>query len=161
MGVFHDGTGSATDEFASLVEVQGTATYRGSAAGNFALDSGTGGAFTATATLEVDFGGSTEPGTVEGTVDEFTVDGEMKPWSVELQAAAIIGSDGAIRAGGGSTALTYWTVDEETAANAAIWSGQFHDVNEDWVPSVATGTFEAVHGDTRRMSGAFGTNLQP
>ena len=160
VGVFHDGAGSAADEFANLVALEGSATYRGPAAGNFALDRQTGGEFTATATLEVDFGDGTETGTVEGTVDGFTVGGEEKHWSVELQAAGI-GADGAIAAGGNATALTYWTVDDDRAANAATWSGRFHDVNEDQVPSVATGMFEAVHGDTGRMSGAFGATLQP
>lgn len=160
LGVFHDGVGSAADEFADLVALEGTATYRGPAAGHFALGGQTAGEFTATATLEVDFGDDAGPGTVEGTVDGFTVGGKEMPWSVELQAAAI-SPGGAIAAGGNATALTYWTIDENRGASAATWSGRFHDANEDQVPAVATGMFEAVHGDSGRMSGAFGTTLQP
>ena len=63
--------------------------------------------------------------------------------------------------GGVATALTYWTVVGEKAANVATWSGRFQDMGEDRVPKVATGTFEAVHGETARMTGAFGTTRQP
>ena len=49
---------------------------------------------------------------------------------MELQAAGV-GADGAIAADGNATEVTFWTVDEEKAANAAIWSGRFHDVNKD------------------------------
>ena len=158
VGVVHGGEGGATDEFADLAAQEGTATYRGPAAGQFALGE-TAGDFTATATLEADFGDGTATGTVTGTVDGFMADGVSMPWSVELRAAAI-GADGAIATGGGATALTYWTVGGDRAANAATWSGRFHEVGEDRIPKVATGTFEAVHGETARMTGAFGTTRQ-
>ena len=163
VGVFHAGAGAAADEFADLAALQGTATYRGPAAGQFAvipqIGAASAGAFTATAALEVDFGGAADAGAVTGTVDGFTVEGEAMPWSVELGAAQIF-ADGRIAAGAAGSAATVWTVDGRAAANSATWSAHFHDVNADRVPTVATGTFEALYDDVGRLTGAFGTTLQ-
>ena len=158
VGVFHGGAGGAEDEFADLAAQEGTATYRGPAAGQVALGAAAG-AFTATATLEADFGDGTARGTVRGTVGGFRVGGASMPWSVELRAAAI-GADGTIATGGVATALTYWTVAGDKGAKAATWSGRFHEVGADRIPKVATGAFEAVHGETARMTGASGTTRQ-
>lgn len=159
VGLFHRGTGGATDEFTDLPALQGTATYTGPAAGLFAItpqpgDASAGG-FTATVTLEADFGDGTDLGTVEGSVDDFMVNGQAKDWSVEMQAARI-DTDGAITPGSTDTALTYWTIGDTKAQTTATWSGQFHDVDDDRTPVVATGRFEAVHGNVGRMIGAFG-----
>ena len=160
-GAFHGGVGGDPQEFANLRALQGPATYRGPAAGKFIidpqLDDATAGDFTASATLRVDFGDDTDPGTVAGTVDHFMVNEVAMPWSVELRSASI-GADGAIAAG-----ATVWSIEgrEGAAGGSPTWSGQFHDVDQDQVPSVATGTFESVFGDIGRMSGAFGTNRQP
>lgn len=158
VGVFHAGAGAAADEFADLAALQGTATYRGPAAGQFVIipqiGSASAGAFTASAELAVDFAGAADAGAVTGTVDGFRVDGEAMPWSVELQAAQIQ-ADGRIASGD-----TVWTVDARAAANTAAWSGQFHDVNADRVPTVATGIFDALYDDVGRLTGAFGTTLQ-
>ena len=159
IGAFHSGTGGAADEFADLPALQGTATYTGPAAGLFAIDPQPGdpsaGDFTATVTLEADFGDGTDLGTVEGSVDGFMVNGQARDWSVEMQSARI-GADGTIAPGGTDTALTYWTIGETKAQTTATWSGQFHDANPNGLPVVATGQFEAVHGDVGRMIGAFG-----
>ncbi len=159
IGLFHGGAGGATDEFADLAALQGPATYTGPAAGKFAILPQPGGAragdFTATVTLVAAFGDSTGLGTVTGSVDAFTVDGETEPWSVELQAARI-GADGSIAPGGTDTALTYWTIGDTKAVATATWSGQFHDANPNGLPVVATGRFEAVHGEAAHMVGAFG-----
>ena len=163
VGPFHRGIGGATDEFADLPALQGEATYTGPAAGLFAIipqpGDASAGDFTATVTLEADFGDRTNPGTVEGTIDGFVVNGRPQDWSVELQAAQI-GMQGAITSGGTATALTYWTIDDTTAQTTATWSGQFHDVDDDRTPVVATGQFEAVHGNIGRMIGAFGAQRQ-
>ena len=95
-----------------------------------------------------------------GTVEGFAVDGQAMPWSVELQAARI-GTHGAIAAGEGDTALTWWTIDGRRGETPARWGGRFHDADGEGVPAVATGTFEAVHGTIGYMSGAFGTRRQP
>ena len=163
VGLFHRGTGGAADEFADLPALQGTATYIGPAGGLFAITSQPGdasaGDFTATVTLEADFGDGTDLGTVEGSVDDFMVNGQAKDWSVELQAARI-GADGEIASGNTDTALTYWTIGDTKAQTTATWSGQFHDADDEGTPVVATGQFEAVHGNVGRMIGAFGTTRQ-
>lgn len=163
VGLFHRGTGGAADEFADLPALQGTATYSGPAAGLFAIvpqpGDASAGDFTATVTLEADFGDGTDLGTVEGSVDDFMVNGQAKDWSVELQAARI-GTQGAITPGNTATALTYWTIGDTKAQTTATWSGQFHDTDDDRAPVVATGRFEAVHGNVGRMIGAFGAKRQ-
>ena len=160
-GAFHAGQGGDPQDFASIATLQGTATYSGPAAGMFVIDpqigDATAGDFTASATLEVDFGDTTDRGTVAGTVNGFMVDGEAMPWSVTLQSAGIA-ADGAIAADGGDTAGTVWSIDGRagTATGSPTWGGQLHDVDEDQVPNVATGTLESVFGDIGRMVGAFG-----
>lgn len=159
-GAFHAGVGAAAGEFASLAQLQGTATYRGPAAGMFALQpqgaTATWGEFTARATLEVDFGNDVVPGTVEGTVSDFRVDGRptSSSWSVTLGEARI-GADGGIAAGG-----TAWSIDGTAgpvpSSPQPEWRGQLHDVNAEGVPGAATGVFEAAYGEVGRMVGAFG-----
>ena len=162
-GVFHGGAGGAADEFANLAALQGTTTYSGPVAGMFALQRPLGAAeagdFTATAALEVDFGDGAAPGTVEGTVSDFIVKGRAKDWSVALESAAI-GTHGTISAGGTDTALTRWTIAETEAETTGTWSGRFHEADMDRTPTVATGTFDAVHGAIGRMTGAFGAARQ-
>ena len=159
VGSFHRGIGGATDEFTNLTALQGRATYAGPAAGLFAIEPQSGeasaGDFTATVTLEADFGDRTDPGTVEGTIDDFMVNGQAEDWSVELQAAQI-GTHGAIIFGNTATALTYWTIGDTKAQTTATWSGQFHEAGADSTPVVATGQFEARHGNIGRMIGVFG-----
>ena len=76
----------------------GSATYRGGAAGKYALSSSTGGTndaghFTATATLEADF----EKAEVTGTIDRFMgADGQSRDWTVELKKSALF-NDGTVR----------------------------------------------------------------
>ena len=163
VGAFHGGEGEATDEFANLAALQGTATYGGPAAGQFAIQREGGaseaGAFEATATLAVDFGDVAAPGTMSGEVTDFIVGDAEKDWSVALGAAAI-GTHGAIGPGGAHTALTRWTIGDDTAETTAAWSGRFHDADRDSTPTVATGVFDAVHGTIGRMTGAFGTTRQ-
>ena len=166
VGAFHGGVGGGAQEFADLPAVQGAATYSGPAVGKFVIDPQIGAAsagdFTASTTLEVDFGDDTDPGTVTGTVDGFVVNGEAMPWSVELQSAGI-GANGAIGASNNDPARTVWSIDERDGGTAAsaTWSGRFHDVDENRVPRVATGAFESVYGDLGRMIGAFGTSGSP
>ncbi len=162
-GAFHAGEGGAADEFASLASLQGTATYRGPAAGMFALQpqgaTASAGEFTARATLEVDFGDSASPGTVAGTVSNFTVDGSGMPWSVMLGSARI-SAGGGIGAGGTDAARTVWSIDGTTgpapSSRSPVWRGQLHDADDEGVPGAATGVFEAAYGEVGHMIGAFG-----
>ena len=163
IGAFHDGEGTAQNEFANLAALAGMATYRGPAVGQFAIQREAGlaeaGEFTATAKFDMDFGDGTSLGTVTGKVDEFTVDGVEKDWSVDLGSAAI-DTQGMISSGSTNTALTRWTIGDVTPATTATWSGRFHDTDRDQTPTVATGRFDAVHGTIGRMTGAFGATRQ-
>ncbi len=169
IGTFHGDVGDAPD-FTALPTLQTRqdkpALYRGPAVGQFVLNPQIGaaqaGEFTAEATLSVDFGDDAALGTVTGTVDDFTVEGEAVNWSVELQSAAI-GADGGITSDDTThQARTGWAIDGEqgTLTDSSQWSGQFRDVKGNQVPNVATGTFEATYGALGRLSGAFGTTAE-
>ena len=165
IGVFHGSVADGPPDFTMLPTLQGTATYTGPTVGNFFINPQLGAAqagdFTADATLEVDFGDDSTLGTVTGIVDRFMVDGTLQPWSVELQSAAIT-SDGAIAAGGTDAARTQWSIRGQAGqpTGAPTWEGQFHDIDENQLPNVATGKFEAAYGALGRMSGAFGATAE-
>ena len=144
---------------AALDTLQGTATYRGGAAGKYALSSSTGGTndaghFTARATLEADFSDNS----ITGSVDNFMgADGMSRDWSVELKEAAIAAAGGISRTDANDTA---WTIGG-TAANASgEWSGTLYDNGTDGVPKVGTGTFYSTYGQDGKMVGAFGVNKE-
>ena len=167
IGTFHAGVGGASDELGDLRALQGTATYRGPAVGKFALapriGEATAGDFAATVTLEVDFGDDTGLGTVDGNVEDFTVNGVRNDWSVALGSARI-DANGAIAADGNATALTVWSISGNagtTPGTPLTWSGQLHDVDEHSVPAVATGAFEASYDEVGHMIGVFGATRQP
>ena len=167
IGTFHGGAGGAPGEFRNLRALQGAATYRGPAVGKFTLEpriaEASAGDFVATVTLEVDFGDDASLGTVDGNVEDFTVNGARNTWSVALGSARI-GTNGSIAASGSDTALTVWSIDGNegtTPGPPPTWSGQLHDVDEHSVPAVATGAFEASYDEVGRMIGVFGTTRQP
>ena len=158
----HGGAGDEAADFADFAALQGTATYRGPAAGRYVLDPVPGAAeagdFTASATLQVDFADAADAGGVTGTIDGFVADdGARLDWSVALGPAAL-GANGAIGAG-----TTVWTIDgrEGAAPGAPGWSGNLRDVDADRVPRTATGTFDAAYGEVGRLSGAFGATRAP
>lgn len=158
-GVNDDGLPAA----AALDTLQGTATYSGGAAGQYALHSTTGGTndageFTARATLNANFGDDTITGTINNFVGH---DGESRPWSVELKEQGV-GTTGTILGdvGTGTAKMTVWTIDGTAAAAAGQWSGTLYDNGDDGVPKVGTGTFHSTYGNDGRMVGAFGVNKQ-
>ncbi len=161
VGAFHGGAGDDAADFANFVRLQGMARYSGPAAGRYAFDPEMGeaeaGAFTASATLAVDFADAAAPGSVTGTVDGFEAGGTQRPWSVALEQAAIA-ADGTI--GGGATV---WSIDGAPGAapGSPGWSGRFRDVDADLVPRTATGIFDAEHGGLGRITGAFGATRAP
>ena len=149
--------------------LNGSATYRGGAAGKYALSSSTGGDndaghFTARATLEADF--DTEM--ITGTIDNFMGVGGAKNWSVELNKSAI-GATGLIRqsdddntnlAAGDPGAKTKWTIGDDAAAASGHWKGNFRDLGENRVPVVVTGDFYTEFGNSGKMVGAFGAKTE-
>ena len=161
---FHDFKG--TDPTVDLPEA-GTATYSGGAAGKYALSSSTGGTndaghFTASATLNAEFGADAA-NTISGTIDNFVgADGESRDWSVKLNETDITDAgviDGL--GGAGDTAVgTVWTIGGEAAAKSGSWSGNLREMGDNNVPDVATGTFHTQYGHGNSMVGAFGANAE-
>ena len=159
----------------NLQPLSGTATYSGGAAGLYAIVRGNegveAGSFTARAQLTLDF----DRNRVSGRIDRFTgADGRSRDWSVELLEQGFsdqgeIYGDGA---GGGSAGKTKWTIDGHGFDDGGgKWSGYvyYDDSNSSrptrdpappGKPTVATGTFTAVHGAVGRMVGGFGVDRE-
>lgn len=159
-GAFHGGAGGEAADFADFAQLQGSATYRGPAAGRYViqplLGAARAGDFTASATLQVDFADAANAGSVTGTVQNFVAGGESVDWSVALGSAALA-ADGSIGSG-----ATTWTIGRQQGATTGspAWSGRLRDVDADKVPQTATGSFAAAYGDIGRLSGAFGATKE-
>ena len=156
-----------------LVNVlNGTATYKGGAAGIYALQSSTGGTndaghFTADAELRATFS-TTVIGTsrnynhkIEGTIDNFMgSDGMSRDWSVELKQISI-GDNGDFRTStiaDGKT--TTWSIGGTAAGDSGEWEGDLYKQNDADIPTAVTGRFHSEYGNAGRMVGAFGVNLE-
>ena len=150
---FAVGTGAETpDLFSSLA---GTYTYRGRAAGQYALyspiaASSSTGEFTADAMLQATFdagGDDTISGRITGISDQ-------PDWSLTLNETTINGSGAFTQ----SIEAVDWTIDGYTNTGGT-WGGQFYfDENEGAVPTAAVGTFTGHYGDEGRIIGAFGAH---
>ena len=163
VSAFHDHKdGDAAPTTVDLPEA-GTATYRGGAAGKYALSSATGGTndsghFTARAMLEAKFGVGAA-NTISGTINQFVGgDGESRDWSVKLNETDITDTGVIDGLGGadGSMVGTVWTIDGEAAASAGHWSGNLREQGDDGVPGAVTGTFYSTYGNAGKMVGGFG-----
>ena len=149
---------------ADIIAVEGTATYSGGAAGKVAvydplLDANNAaGAFTADATFTAEFGNETAGGTISGTIDNFSVAGESKDWSVALKEADITDSGDATF--GEATNGTTWTIGGVDAADSGNWSGGMYDTDSETdVPQSLTGQFQSTYRNIGEMVGAFGADL--
>ena len=151
-----------------LSAATGPATYKGPAAGRYAVyepdtgDSGIG-SFTASATLQADFGDGTEVGTVSGMITGFSNDSS---WSLALKRKDIAG--GAIAVAADSNSVT-WTIDG-VPDDSGDWEAQFYN-NLDmetagtvtYQPHGIAGTFEAEYdpsgvGARAAVIGGFGAH---
>ena len=156
---YKGGNGTAELSGSIINGLDGTATYRGGAAGKYALASSTGGTndaghFTARATLEADFTNNTAETAITGAIDMFIgADGQSRNWEVELSGSPITDSGSF----GVATDRATWTIDGTAATASGNWSGQLYDTGDDGVPQTATGTFYSEYGTAGRMVGAFGT----
>ena len=165
---------------------RGAATYRGAAAGQYAIASATadsyeGGSFTAMATLMVDLDANlaATDGTndrngvaLSGMIDNFLTGGTSRPdWSVKLMVDDN-GTDGdavmplanlvPTLAGDAATDprhMTEWSTGG-AAKGTGSWTATFYGgtdtANIAGVPDAATGTFNANISDVARIRGAFG-----
>ena len=161
---FHGPVGSRVDD-ADISTVTGSATYRGPAAGYYAIyepnSAGSDhGAFSATATLNADF----DTDMVQGTIDQFS---GQPDWSLALERGAITNGNT-----GQSTTGVTWTIGGTPAASDRSWEASFYsnlvednpqttateNVREGVMPSGIAGTFSATYDDIGRLTGAFGAH---
>ena len=156
------GTRGTVTAASGIDALEGTATYKGGAAGKYAISAGTtndSGHFTADAELTANF--SKEK--ISGTINNFMGgDGMPRDWSVALKESGVSDA-GMIHGADGSTGpamKTTWTMGETAGADSGQWSGMLYDKNDGGVPSVGTGTFHSEYSNTGRMVGAFGVNLE-
>ena len=89
-------------------------------------------------------------------------DGRSRDWSAELMEQGFsdrgeIYGDGA---GGGSANRRKWTIDGYGFDDGGgTWAGYFSD-DDSGQPTIASGSFTAVHGAVGRMGGGFGVDRQ-
>ena len=172
--VFYGYTGAGAVESTTFNALGGKATYKGAAAGKYAMNRGadqtaTGGHWTADATLVANFEDPDQTtasarvsaaGSITGTIDNFMADGAAMNWSVKLNSADVtIAADAADFSG----STTVWTVGGAKAAAGGAWEGAFYDQTApadggNNVPSTVAGEFSARYGDVGHMVGAFGAN---
>ncbi len=154
-----------TDEISSAIGgLQGGATYVGGAAGKAAIFdplsdvNNAGGAFTADATFTVDFGDDTAGGTISGTIDNFSVGGEAKDWSVAFKEATIVASGAFYN---NLTNGTTWSIGGEAAPDSGWWAGSMYKTDTvSNVPQTVSGMFSSGYGSIGAMTGAFGANKE-
>ncbi len=168
-GVFHGMTGGTALTAADFQALGGTATYKGAAAGKYAINPGlssaSGGHWTANATLTADFGteatDGTGDGTISGVIDGFMAGDEAMDWSVALGETPFSAS-GSFDTGddGADGNAVVWTIGGVAGAEAGAWSGALHEAGDNNVPTVATGMFTATHGTVGHMVGAFGAHVE-
>ena len=136
----------------------GTATYEGDAVGQYAIHRGAGaandsGAFTADATLNVNFNDDK----VTGMIDNFMgADGKARDWTVALQEDGFSSNDSNTWDG----AKTVWTMGGVKGAAAGDWRGNLNGGNSTTTPIAAVGAFQAEHGNIGNMIGAFGASVK-
>ena len=153
--------------------VEGSATYKGGAAGKYAMqsttdDSASGGHFTAAATLTANFDANTaaadqDPNelgvSIGGAITDFMTGDVSRPnWKVTLTAPAASNAVGPI-----VDAVATWKTGG-AVDGTGTWSADFYGEEEDTNhPMAATGEFDAAIGgddDIARISGAFGATKQ-
>ena len=165
--------------------IKGSATYTGGAAGKYAIyhpvaGGSSAGAWTADAMLSADFDNQK----VSGELTRFMVGDQAMDWKVELlesgdiNGAAAPSARAVVRGGSGGFMLdgsshgfsnvengTVWTMGGMAGDKAGSWYGDFwaeesatldSTAANNPAPASATGVFWAEHGDTARMTGAFG-----
>ena len=145
----------------------GTATFKGTAIGKYALDNMPlgdtleAGHFTAAAELVADFDDATDAGTITGTIDEFMAGGTERDWSVSL-GMGTIDESGDAATGHITGGSTVWTMGgTKGAATANGWKGDLYHDNKprnDGTPARVIGDFNAAHGSVAYMVGAFGAD---
>ena len=144
-------------------DIEGTASYKGYAAGKYAMSSpGEGsydaGHFVADASLTANFGDENTEGMLSGTIDNFVANDTPRDWSVDLAETTL--AAGAVA----STAEATWTLASETVADAnGTWEAQMHGgggAKDDGVPTDVSGAFQAGYSTVGSILGAFGATRE-
>ena len=154
----------------AAAEVEGSATYKGGAAGKWAMqstsdDSATGGHFTANATLTANFAANTLPAgeapntdgvSISGSITDFMTGDVSRPnWKVKLTGPAMVPEtiDDT-----GVAGTTSWTTGGAVPGEGT-WNAIFYGGMPNEQPAAAAGEFNAAipsTGEIARISGAFG-----
>ena len=156
-GAFVDGS----DPFlqSKIIALQRTATYEGDATGVYSEmtpEEGTSiGYFNGDVTLNADFGGTSDLGTISGSITNFEVDGEREDGMLTL-GTALIGSQ---NSGFFKGQVSGSDVEHTYVGN---WGGQFFGNSEsDGKPGSVAGTFGGhSRDDAVNFVGAFGAHKQ-
>ena len=163
------------EEFVMNTDIEGTAEYKGRAAGVYVrkvvksggdIASATAGEFHAKASLTAYFGGDevavSNQYRLKGTVDAFqdsTTGMALAGWAVNLEgadpgSASLFGQSGSSTPEGSNAAMTRTVGD--TAGSTGTWTAQFFGLNtDDAQPSGVAGEFNA-HWTNGHAVGAFG-----
>ena len=183
------GAGNEMDEARTVSNTSGTgaaglrgsATYKGAAAGKYAMASTTadtyeGGHFTAMATLMADFDADLSPVAgepsdragvaISGMIDNFMTGDMSRPdWMVKLMVDNDATDDnpvlplGSLVGAADARMLTEWSTGgaaKGTGAWTASYYGGATPAGDTGIPNAAIGTFSASMGSVGRLQGAFG-----
>lgn len=158
---FADGVGFPGGAGNVAADMEGTATYRGAAAGVWAqtvisggqVTEASSGEFTAEAVLRANFFGALDPGVVSGEIGSFR-DGagqSLDGWRVVLETAPLAVGEASFVGGTGGA------VGSGTSGDGS-WEGRFHGTDgaeTNARPSHVTGRFD-LHFPGAHLAGAFG-----
>ncbi len=145
----------------------GTATYKGYAAGKFAVyhptqDIDESGHFTADAMLKATFGEGETGDSMTGTINNFKLnDGSENPnWSINLEKGAVDANGEFGKSTGGGTV---WSIGDDSSDPSGYWEANLYKAaaSNPTIPDTAAGTFHSAIGNTHQMRGAFGATHQP
>ena len=169
-GVFYGSGGStALTPANGLIDnaaLVGKATYKGSAAGKFAVNDplrpadDNAGHFTADAELNADF--KATGSTLSGTINAFRLNGGSDDplWSIALQKTVFNGNEDKFTTNDTrADDQTVWSINGASGGISGNWEAQMFDENANDgsnVPTSAVGKFTSSIGTTHSMTGAFG-----
>ena len=155
-GAFVDGNDPFSQS--NITALQGTATYEGGATGVYAektADSTAIGYFNGDVELTANFGGTSDLGTISGSITNFEVDGESEVGTLNLGTANIGSQDSGFFKGS-------VTGSADQRMYEGNWGGQFFGSSEsDGRPGSVGGTFGGRSTDDAvNIVGAFGAHKQ-
>ena len=166
-----DTTGGGDGAVMLSHNIAGTATYSGRAAGRYVartipqrgvITDGEVGSFTADATLNADFGNTSDQnaGSISGRVDNFNMDGDTDAsgWVLRLNRASL--GRGTTTNFSGDTSVS--VTSDQSTVTLGKWEGRFFDgatATTSGTPGTVIGTFDS-HDALANITGAFGAKKQ-